>query len=153
MNSESSPPELSDSGDPGPRKKRSGCGWFILGAIGVALVILLAALFFLSKNQIASSPPVVSTRAQLNLLKVNLLSYQMNAGQMPTTAQGLQALVQRPEVAPLPTQWRRVLDQVPVDAWGQEFRYRSPGKKHPESIDLFSIGADGIEGTADDLWQ
>ncbi len=37
---------------------------------------------------------------------------------------------------------------VPADPWGQSFVYRTLGVK---SFELFSIGADGLAGTADDL--
>jgi len=94
----------------------------------------------------------VTTRANLSALKVNLLYYQMVVGQMPTTGQGLKALVERPTTEPVPKSWRKVVDEVPRDPWDREFQYRNPGKKNPGSYDLFSLGADGIEGTSDDVW-
>ena len=36
------------------------------------------------------------------------------------------------------------------DAWGREFRYRSPGA-HNSQYDLWSMGKDGQDGTEDDI--
>ncbi len=37
------------------------------------------------------------------------------------------------------------------DPWGRPFQYRSPGAHNTESYDLWSAGADGVNGTADDI--
>ena len=88
----------------------------------------------------------------MNTIRLNLLSYQMAGGRFPTTEQGLKALVQRPEIEPIPVKWRRIFDEVPRDLWGIEFQYRKPGIKHPDGYDLFSAGPDRKAGTEDDIW-
>ncbi len=37
------------------------------------------------------------------------------------------------------------------DGWGHAFVYRAPGTHNKDGFDLFSIGPDGIAGTADDI--
>ncbi len=37
------------------------------------------------------------------------------------------------------------------DPFGQPYRYEMPGSKNPESYDVWSLGADGDDDTADDI--
>jgi general secretion pathway protein G len=45
--------------------------------------------------------------------------------------------------------------QVPNDPWEHPYVYVFPGRKNPSSYDLYSVGPDGQDGTADDIgnWQ
>ena len=67
--------------------------------------------------------------------------------------QSLQALVSDPGGAP---NWRGpYLEKgLPKDPWGNDFVYRVPGTRNPNSYDLFSYGPDGSE-SGDDIgnWQ
>jgi general secretion pathway protein G len=42
--------------------------------------------------------------------------------------------------------------EVPKDPWNNEYIYISPGRKNPESYDLYSAGPDRIADTGDDDW-
>jgi len=46
------------------------------------------------------------------------------------------------------------LKRKAVDPWGKEYNYRSPGQ-HNNDYDLYSYGADGVEGGGDDItnWE
>jgi type II secretion system protein G len=37
------------------------------------------------------------------------------------------------------------------DPWGRRYLYETPGTHNPASYDLWSMGADGISGTSDDV--
>ena len=37
------------------------------------------------------------------------------------------------------------------DPWGQGYEYVTPGNHNPQGYDLWSIGPDGVSGTADDI--
>jgi len=39
---------------------------------------------------------------------------------------------------------------IVVDPWGNEYRYSNPGR-NKRAFDIWSIGPDGIDGTADDI--
>ncbi|MBI2933081.1 MAG: type II secretion system protein GspG, partial [Planctomycetes bacterium] len=39
----------------------------------------------------------------------------------------------------------------PKDPWGNEYVYKCPGEKYPDSYDLLSLGKDGQAGTEDDV--
>ncbi len=46
------------------------------------------------------------------------------------------------------------LKRKAVDPWGREYNYKSPGQ-HSDDYDLYSYGADGVEGGDDDIrsWE
>ena len=77
--------------------------------------------------------------------------YKLDNGSYPSTEQGLQALVEPPQVGELPKAWREggylEKGKVPKDPWDNEYIYLSPGI-HGE-YDLMSYGADGQPGGED----
>ena len=82
--------------------------------------------------------------------------YELDNGQYPTTEQGLSALVTKPTSSPVPKDWRGpYLKKEPVDPWGRNYIYSSPGQHNVGDYDLASWGKDGIEGGGDDVvnWQ
>jgi general secretion pathway protein G len=90
------------------------------------------------------------TRADIQMIRTMLLSYNGSNGFYPSTEQGLKALVNRPGSEPVPMAWRRLMEDTPRDAWGMEYIYRNPGRKNPSGYDVFSAGPDRIPDTADD---
>ena len=121
---------------------------FTLIEIMVVVVILgiLAALIvpkIISRPdeaRITAAKQDVATLAQaLKLYKLDNLAY-------PSTDQGLQALVARPNSAPVPANWKAggYLERLPKDPWGRDYRYLNPGRRG--EIDIFSLGADGEPG-------
>jgi len=85
-----------------------------------------------------------------NAVAVPLESYKSVHGNYPSTEQGLSALLQ-----PLPRTQQAPLKTLSNDPWGQAYRYRFPGKQNPGSYDIWSIGPDGKDGSADDVgnWE
>jgi general secretion pathway protein G len=96
---------------------------------------------------------ITLTRANLQSAKTGLLQYQILAGRMPSTAQGLDALVNRPEHDPKPRNWQRQSEKPILDGFDRSFIYRNPGTKNPSGFDLFSTGPDGLPDTGDDIWE
>lgn len=87
-------------------------------------------------------------------LSTALELYALDNDRSPSTEQGLKALVEKPDVEPIPKKWREggYLKQkfVPKDPWGNEYIYISPGLKDPD-FDIIGYGADGAAGgTGDD---
>ena len=89
-----------------------------------------------------------SVRSQIAGFDMTLASYRMDNGTYPTTDQGLEALRTRPVLPPVPEKWNGpyLSKEVPVDPWGNPYRYICPGKRNPEGYDLYSLGSDGMEG-------
>ncbi len=80
-----------------------------------------------------------------------LLSYKTSTGGFPTTAQGLRALLIQPVGV---ANWKGpyiLTNEVPKDPWGTTLQYLFPGIHHPDSYDLWSLGPDKMDGTADDI--
>ena len=87
---------------------------------------------------------ISQTRAVLRALRQALEMRNLDEGALPTTEQGLTTLTVTGGRGPY------VDPALPLtDAWGRPFVYRHPGKDRP--YDLFSLGPDGKEGTADDI--
>ncbi|HBH6934799.1 TPA: type II secretion system protein GspG, partial [Enterobacter cloacae] len=69
----------------------------------------------------------------------------------PTTEQGLQALVTKPDIAPIPKNYRDdgYIRRLPEDPWGNDYILVSPGEHG--AVDVFSAGPDAEANTADDI--
>lgn len=75
-----------------------------------------------------------------------LAMYKLDNGFYPTTEQGLEALVTKPEIGRIPGRYREggYLNKVPLDPWGSPYVYLSPGIH--DDIDVISYGSDGQPG-------
>jgi len=89
-------------------------------------------------------------------IETNLASaldmYEVDNGIYPTTEQGLRALTRKPDTTPVPRSWNGPYlkrKKKPLDPWGGDYIYASPGSNNTESYDLSSYGADGIESEDD----
>ena len=62
----------------------------------------------------------------------------------PSTEQGIEALVNQPTGYPAPRRWNPdgYLKKVPVDPWGEPYKFVSEGR----AMDVYSYGADQKEG-------
>jgi general secretion pathway protein G len=118
---------------------------FTLIELLVVLVILgmLAALVVPRLFKNVDKARVSTTKAQIAAFDTALGAYRLDVGTVPTTEQGLQALVQRP---PGVENWDGpyLPKEIPLDSWGHPFVYRSPSD-HGE-YEIISYGADGVEG-------
>lgn len=92
-----------------------------------------------------------AVRGHIEQYKTLLLMYQGANGFLPTTEQGLRALMTKPESEPKPRSWRQLTDKPILDPWKQEYFYEQPGKHNTNSYDIYSAGQDRKPGTADDI--
>ncbi len=79
--------------------------------------------------------------------------YELDAGQFPTTGQGLEALLTEPASPPFPTKWNGpyVRGGLPTDPWGNPYTYACPSQRRNADYDLSSNGPDGTQGGGDDI--
>lgn len=93
---------------------------------------------------------ILACCAHLNTIKTAIIQYKTLNRQLPSNEQGLWALVQPPENVRV----KKALmsDSAILDPWGNPFRYRNPGKVPPRAFDIWSLGPDGVDGTADDIF-
>ena len=89
---------------------------------------------------------VVASKQDIASILQALKLYRLDNQRLPSTEQGLQALVTKPSSPPVPSNWKSdgYLDRLPKDPWGNPYQYLSPGLTG--DIDVFSFGSDGAIG-------
>ena len=119
---------------------------FTLVEIMVVVVIIGILAVLIVPRVLGRSDEARAAAAKHDIAAIvqSLKLYRLDNGRYPTSEQGLQALVARPQSAPLPMNWRQYIDSLPKDPWGHPYQYLNPGV-HGE-IDVFSLGADGQPG-------
>ena len=121
---------------------------FTLIEIMVVIVILgiLAALVVPRVLDRPDEARKVAARADIATIVGALKFYKLDNQRFPTTEQGLNALVAKPETPPVPSNWKPggYIERLPKDPWGRPYQYLNPGLKG--EIDVFSFGADGQPG-------
>ena len=121
---------------------------FTLIEIMVVIVILgvLAALVVPRVLDRPDEARAVAARSDIATIIQALKLYRLDNQRFPTTEQGLNALVAKPEQPPPPPNWKPggYLERLPKDPWGRPYQYLSPGLKG--EVDVFSFGADGQAG-------
>jgi general secretion pathway protein G len=133
--------------------QRRGIAAFTL--LEIMLVVMIIALLagsaiYLMKDNLGVAQDV-KVDGDIQLLETSLLSYETFNGNPPSTAQGLDALVNRPAGEPQPRKWKRLMSEVPVDPWGNAYVYEYPAKRSGKTYDIYSKGKDRTAGTEDDL--
>ena len=124
---------------------------FTLIEIMVVIIILrlLAGLVlprFLGQEEKAKREVA---KTQIRSLENALDAYKLDNGFYPTTDQGLDALIKKPEIGRIPNKWREggylKPARIPKDPWGHDYVYVSPGSENRE-YEIVSYGADGESG-------
>ena len=114
----------------------------------MVVIVILGILAGLIVPRIMSRPEEArqtKARIQIESLETALKLYKLDNGSYPSTEQGLQALVEPPEVGNLPGRWREggylEKGKVPKDPWDNEYVYLCPGTY--DDYDIISYGVDG----------
>ena len=115
----------------------------------MVVIVILGILATLIIPKIMDRPDEARrTKSVLDIQSIGqaLDLYRLDNHRYPTTEQGLNALVETPQVEPLPARWRPggYLGKLPMDPWDASYVYLSPGL-HGD-YDLLSFGADGELG-------
>jgi general secretion pathway protein G len=120
----------------------------------MVVIVILGILAGLIIPRIMGRPEEarrMKARVQMESIETALRLYKLDNGSYPSTEQGLQALVEPPQVGELPRAWREggylEKGKVPKDPWGFEYLYLCPGI-HGD-YDLMTYGADGQPGGED----
>ena len=113
----------------------------------MVVVIILGILAAIVVPRVMSRPDearITKAKQDIRSLESALNLYKLDNFTYPTTDQGLEALVQKPGGSPEPKNWKKYMDRLPKDPWGEPYQYLSPGSKG--EVDIFSLGADGQQG-------
>ena len=88
---------------------------------------------------------VATAKAHIAELENALQRYYVNMDTYPSTEDGLKALVEKPQGDD--GKWRGpYITMLRPDPWGTPYQYRFPGAHRPSSFDLWSRGADKVDG-------
>jgi general secretion pathway protein G len=124
--------------------------------IVVALIALLATLAVTNVgNLFKGGQQDIAKMWVTQSVKTALMTYKIHLGDFPTTEEGLQALATAPASAG--DRWRGPYVEVTaggrtfLDPWGSPYQYRYPGSHNAGGYDLWSLGPDKKDGTADDI--
>ncbi len=110
----------------------------VIAIIGIMMGVMVPV--FMGNDDKAR---VSAAQQDINAISQALDLYKLDNRTYPSTDEGLDALVNRPASA---SNWSEngYIKKLKEDPWGNPYQYVSPGSSGP--YDLFSLGADGIEG-------
>lgn len=118
----------------------------------MVVVVILGVLAAIVVPQVMNRPDqarLTRVHADLRVIEGALNTYRLDNFHYPSTEQGLDALVNRPNGQPEPRNWATggYLPRLPRDPWGNPYQYLNPGVRG--EIDIWSFGADGQPGGED----
>lgn len=121
---------------------------FSLIEILVVLIIIGVIVAGVGANFLgkADKARVDQVKIDFSTLEKALSLYKLDNFRFPTGEQGLEALLDKPTIDPIPQQWQTggYIKRLPLDPWGTPYVYVTPGEN--AAFDLYSLGADGREG-------
>ena len=115
----------------------------------MVVLVILGVLAAIIAPKIMDRPDearIIAARQDISSLVQALKLYRLDNIRYPTTEQGLQALVTKPTIEPIPGNWKSggYLERLPKDPWGNPYMYLNPGRNG--EIDVYSLGPDGQSG-------
>jgi len=127
------------------RRRAQRMAGFTLIEIMVVVVIIGLLAAIVAPNFIGQLDTATINKVKQDIrgIETALNLYRLDNLRYPTTAEGLEALVNNPGGAVANT-WKQYLPRVPMDPWNVPYEYASPGE-HGE-IDVYTLGRDGQEG-------
>ena len=126
---------------------------FTLLEIMVVIVILGILASLVVPNLMGNKEQADHQKAVSDIVALEkaLDMYKLDNTRYPTTDQGMQALVNKPDSDPVPRNYKDggYIKRLPADPWQNEYQLLSPGEHG--KLDVFSMGPDGEAGTEDDI--
>lgn len=126
---------------------------FTLLEIMVVIVILGILASLVVPNLMGNKDQADRQKAVSDIVALEnaLDMYKLDNSRFPTTEQGLEALVSKPQGEPEPRNYKSdgYIKRLPQDPWGGAYQLMSPGEHG--KIDVFSMGLDGEAGSDDDI--
>lgn len=129
----------------GRRHSREG-GFTLIEIMVVVIIIgLLAAIVAPQVIGRVDDAQIEKARADIRNIESALNLYRLDNFAYPSSEQGIEALVNRPNDPNL-RNWKAggYLTRVPADPWGNPYLYLNPGNNG--EIDVYTLGRDGRPG-------
>src|SRR3989337_19471 len=125
-------------------------GFTLIEIMVVRLILgLLAGLVLPRIMGSEEEAKIKTTGVQIRSLENALDGFKLHNGFYPTTDQGLEALIKKPETGRIPNKWQEggylKPARIPKDPWDNPYLYFSPGSERNE-YEIISYGADGQQG-------
>lgn len=122
-----------------PMKREDREDGFSLVEVMVVLVIIGLLTAIVAFNVLPQQDRAMAGKAKADIANIDsaLEMYKLNNLNFPSAGEGLQALVAN-----------GVIKKLPNDPWGRPYRYDNPGRRG--DVDVYSLGADGVEGGEED---
>ena len=116
----------------------------------MVVVVILGILAAIIVPKIMSRPEqarIVKVKQDILAIQSALDLYKLDNGFYPSTDQGLQALVTKPTIPPVPRNWKSdgYLQEIPMDPWGESYQYMNDSDK----LKIFSYGPKGKDGNSE----
>lgn len=113
----------------------------------VIIIAALAAMVVPRLSGRGEQARIVAAQADINVNIASALKlYELDNGIFPITKQGLNALLENPGIET----WKGpYIEKKPLDPWGKDYLYKSPGTHRIADYDLYSLGRDGKESMDD----
>lgn len=127
-------------------KLRSNRGFTLLEIIVVVAIIAILAAYIAPKvTGRVDDARISKAKSDIRVLESSLELYKLDNFVYPSSAQGLDSLVNKPSGLEL-RNWRDggYIKKLNKDPWGNEYRYLYPGSNG--EFDVFSLGADAAAG-------
>ena len=122
------------------RQHRRRAGFTLIEILLVVTIIsLLAGIVAVNIPKYNKKARIAKAKADIDSIGVGIQSYLLDTGKYPASMDALT------------TGDDPIIASIPLDPWGNPYRYAYPGTHKPFKYDLWSFGPDGIENTEDDI--
>ncbi len=124
---------------------------FTLAEILIVMMIIMALVGVVGFNVMhhIKTTKVNKARIQIHAYSDLIKQYMIAEGRIPTMEQGLEALVRKPTIPPVPRNYPEggYMEKLklPLDPWGNPYIYRVPGREGL-AFEVLSYGSDGEPG-------
>jgi general secretion pathway protein G len=131
-------------------RKKAQEGFTLIELMIVIVIIgILATLLIPRIMERPEEARRIKAKADIKTIESALKLYKIDTGNYPTTEQGIEALIRKPDTSPVPKKWREggylEGDAVPKDPWGNPYYYTASGGAGRD-YEIVSYGRDGQPG-------
>ena len=130
------------------KKNNKNKGFSLIELMAVVVILgILASIVVVNVAPIFQRAYLEKIRADITQVSKALELYRFNEMTYPSSDQGLNALTEPHDELKNPFLYPEngYISTLPTDPWGREYIYEYPATKS-NSYDLYTLGADGVEG-------
>ena len=143
-------------------RKKAHSGFTLIELMIVIVIIgILATLLIPRIMERPEEARRIKAKVDIKTIESALKLYKIDTGNYPTTEQGLEALIRKPDTSPVPKKWREggylEGDAVPKDPWDNPYYYTASSSSGASGTlstsgtsgrdyEIISYGKDGQPG-------